>query len=94
MRQVPVTKREANKKSPDRRGKKTEFNERKGLGGKQQVREDEIRRMSVGAQMLVNPQSARAKPRWLPEARNQVLVPGVRAERDWGGRSDEEDTVK
>jgi hypothetical protein len=60
---------------------------RKGLGGKLQVREDEIRRMSVGAQMLVNPQSARAKPRWLPEARNQVLVPGVRAERDGGGEA-------
>ncbi|OJZ87591.1 hypothetical protein ASPFODRAFT_59984 [Aspergillus luchuensis CBS 106.47] len=64
VRQVPVTKREA---------------KGKGLGGKLQVREDEIRRMSVGAQMLVNPQSARAKPRLLPEART---------------RSDEEGTVK
>ncbi|OJJ70937.1 hypothetical protein ASPBRDRAFT_55599 [Aspergillus brasiliensis CBS 101740] len=60
---------------------------RKGLGGKQQVREDEIRRMSVGAQMLVNPQSARAKPRWLPEARTSSLssAPETETEKVGGG---------
>ncbi|PWY63921.1 hypothetical protein BO83DRAFT_402737 [Aspergillus eucalypticola CBS 122712] len=70
VRQVPVTKREA-KGSPDQDGNRRNSMKRKGLGGKLQVREDEIRRMSVGAQMLVNPQSARQK---------QVLMPG-RTER-------------
>ncbi|RAK92808.1 hypothetical protein BO79DRAFT_225107 [Aspergillus costaricaensis CBS 115574] len=60
VRQVPVTKREA-KGSPDRRWKQTEFNEKKGTRGK----------VAVGAQMFVNPQSARAKPRLLPEARTR-----------------------